>query len=243
MKYYVLASGSKGNCFVVKNKEAAIVIDCGSTKSYLTRSFHNIGLDYQSVKALFITHDHSDHIKQIKMFQNSRMYCPFEIKECDSNIIHPYDQIDIGGFHIQAIPLSHDSNITLGYVIESDQEKLVYITDTGYIQESHHELIYNADYYILESNHDPELLMQCNRPMYIKSRILSDSGHLCNEDCAAVLKKVVFDNTKEIVLAHISEQANRYDLAVEVTKRVLIDRTGIVIQAAKQFEIMEGGKL
>ncbi len=243
MKFYLLASGSKGNCFVVNDGDSTIVIDCGSTIKYLKNSFSKIGIEYTNINALFVTHNHKDHIGQIKMFKNQRIYSPFYVQDIEINLIYPYDKIAIGEFLIQAIPLSHDASVTVGYILESKNEKLVYITDTGYIQDSHLQYIEHADYYIVESNHDVELLMQSKRPMSIKHRILSDVGHLSNEDCAQMLSKVVGSRAKEIVLAHMSEEANDRKLAAEVISTVLKQYPNIRLRAAEQFEILEGGAL
>ncbi|MBQ5414575.1 MAG: hypothetical protein IIU22_00160, partial [Firmicutes bacterium] len=89
------------------------------------------------------------------------------------------------------------------------------ITDTGYIRDAVIPLLKGADYIILESNHDTEMLMKTSRPMFLKMRIAGDSGHLCNEDCAAVLRKIVTSKTKMVVLAHISQQANTREKALE----------------------------
>ncbi len=101
------------------------------------------------------------------------------------------------------IALSHDALNTVGYIVENGIEKLVYITDTGYINEKHIPRIKDADYIVLESNHDVQMLMATSRPQFTKQRIYSDTGHLCNEDCAAVLDQIVTEKTKMIILACI----------------------------------------
>lgn len=240
MEYYVVASGSKGNCCVVKDDKTTVVIDCGTTKTYLTRSFHTINLEYQSVDALLVTHDHSDHISQIKMFQNVPIYAPMDIAGVAINKIVPFTTTQIGTLQVTPIPLSHDCDIIVGYVIENEMAKFVYVTDTGYFSNENQKYIANADYYVFESNHDPELLMQSKRPYYVKQRILSSTGHLCNEEAATVLASVVTTRSKEIVLAHISEDANDHELAIAVTKERL-NGLNVKVSAAKQFEILKGG--
>ena len=139
------------------------------------------------------------------------------------------------------LPLSHDAAHTVGYVIEAGGEKLVYITDTGYIRNDVKERIVNADYYIFESNHDIEMLMQTNRPVYIKQRIINDSGHLNNEDSARVLSEVIGERTREIVQAHISQEGNTRAqaygvLEAELSRRGLL-RSDLKLFPAEQFGI------
>jgi len=247
MIYSVLASGSKGNCSVIQLGETRIVIDCGSTKKHLTHSFHNIEVDYSQVDGLLITHSHSDHISQIKMFKEAAVYAPFEIESRPDMIqVTPYQSFMIKDVEILPLPLSHDSGSTVGYVITHNNEKLVYMTDTGYVRSQDYRFIEGADYYIFESNHDPELLMATFRPVYIKHRILSDNGHLCNEDSALILSRVISDNTKEIVLAHLSEEANtellaRTTLMEKLYKTHPSYSSTISIRCAKQFELLVGG--
>lgn len=246
LKYALLASGSKGNCCLIRDENTNIIIDCGSTKKYLTSCFERLQYDHLKSDALFITHTHSDHIAQTKMFKSIPTYCKTDIGVDLMNIISDYECIEVNSLKVQEIPLSHDSGSCSGYVITSNEQKLVYITDTGYIKEEVYEYLKNADYYIFESNHDVEMLMATNRPMFTKQRIISDMGHLCNEDCANILAKLIGENTKEIVLAHLSEQGNTLQKAKEVLLEVLhyhqIDTKNIRIVSAPQFEIVKGGE-
>lgn len=239
MKYSLLASGSKGNCFVLESSTTTIVIDCGTTRRYLQQGFSEIGLGLDAVDALLITHDHSDHISQIKLFAKTSIYAPKSIIETQTTVI-PYQPFYIKDFKITAIPTSHDSEISVGYIIETHQEKLVYMTDTGYIRDRDIAMMDGADYYIIESNHDPALLMQTKRPYIIKRRILSDSGHLSNQDAGQFLAKVVSAKTKEIVLAHLSEEANSHELA-HATIQSFVSGFNVLIRVGKQYEIVYGG--
>lgn len=243
MKFSLLCSGSKGNCCVIQGNSETIVIDCGSTKRYLTESFNTIGIDYSQVDALLLTHDHSDHISQINLFSNRNIYAPFSLKSgMESYRVSPYHGFKIGSFSILPIALSHDTDINVGYVFDDGFEKLVYITDTGYVKESDFGLISGAEYYIFESNHDPETLMKTKRPYFLKQRILSDTGHLSNEDSAFILQKVITTKTREIVLAHLSEEANTPQIALDVMKGALKNYSdSLSIRAARQFKIVSGG--
>lgn len=246
MKFALLASGSKGNCCVIKHKETKLVIDCGSTKRYLKECFERIQYDPTQSDAILITHTHSDHISQMKMFHDISTYATQDIPTDHLHNICPYDQFDIKDFHITVLPMSHDCEGTVGYLIECENEKMVYVTDTGYIKEEVKPYLKNADYYIFESNHDIEMLMQTNRPVYLKQRIINDYGHLCNDDCSNVLCDVLGDKTKEIVLAHISQEGNTRDLALQTLVSHLdkkqIAHDHMKLYPADQFSIYVGGK-
>jgi len=245
MKFALLCSGSKGNCFLLQDEHTSILIDCGNTKRYLSMRLEELKVRIEDLDALLITHTHSDHIAQLKMFEGVRTFAPTDIGT-------PYEKVEAGRKfqieHLTVTPLalSHDAENTVGYVFESWQEKLVYITDTGYIRDSYLSLIKGADYIVLESNHDPEMLMKTSRPMYLKQRIAGDSGHLCNEDCAAVLRKTVTNRTKMIILAHISEQANTREKALAVSRSALKEhrekRKDLLLAAAGQKEMILGGE-
>lgn len=243
MKYYSLASGSKGNCFVVQTNQTVVVIDCGSTKKHLINSFINIDINYTQVDALLVTHGHSDHVSQVKMFGNIPAFSPIPFNNGRGyQQVVPFMPFHINELTITPIPLSHDSEITVGYIIEDAYEKLVYITDTGYVKNTLIPMIKDAHYIVLESNHDPEMLMNSRRPHGIKNRILSDNGHLSNQACAEVLGKIVSIKTKEVVLAHLSDEANAFVLAYQ-TSFNLLSSLGYfpILKIAGQFEIVTGG--
>lgn len=246
MRYDFLASGSKGNCFVLRDRGATLIIDCGTTKKYLKSCFDEIGVDYLRADALLITHNHRDHIAQIKMFGSLPVYSANQIEDLQVNLIRPFQSFNLRHLNVMPVPLSHDSPNTIGFIIESDQEKLVYITDTGYIKEEVLPLLSNADYYIMESNHDVSMLMKTNRPYILKTRILSDSGHLSNESCGMILNKAIGPKTKEMILAHISEEANTPKCALQTVISCCKENKFFIcehLRAAGQYEIISGGEM
>ena len=220
------------------------MIDCGGTKSHLLRSLMDLDLSTHTIDALLITHDHHDHVQQIKHFLHVPTYSPISLETNHVTMVYENEPFMINECTITPIGLSHDSHMTVGYIIEDEFEKLVFITDTGYVKDSVIPLIKDADYYIIESNHDPMMLMQLKRPHSLKARILYDNGHLCNQDSAIILSKVITEKTKEVLLAHISEEANTIGLALHtVTNYLRLHARVPVIRAAKQFEIVVGGSI
>ena len=249
MKVCVLSSGSKGNCTYVETNNHKILIDIGTSSLYIEKTLKSIGVNPEDIDTVLVTHAHIDHVAGIKVF--SKKYNPLVyisekiLKESNIKIenISSEEEINIDSdIKIKSIRLSHDVEDIKGYIIEEENSSMVYITDTGYINESNFEYIKNKNVYVFESNHDVEKLM--NNPKYphhTKIRILSDKGHLSNKDSAYYLSRLIGDNTKYVILAHISEQNNTENLALETLKETLdrknIDFSNIII--ARQNEMTE----
>lgn len=247
MKFALLASGSKGNCCLVKHKDTKIMIDCGTTGKYLKTCFNRLSYDPLQTDALLITHTHKDHVSQVKLFDRLPTYASSPLITDRLSSIDPYDILQIKDFKIMALPMSHDCEGTVGFTIECEGEKMVYITDTGYIKEDVKQYIKGADYYVFESNHDVEMLMQTKRPVFVKQRIINDYGHLCNEDSANILSEIIdVHKTKEIVLAHISQEGNTREKALRTLQETLhrkqIKHDHMKLYPADQFSIYIGGK-
>lgn len=244
MRVDLLCSGSKGNSCLVRSGDHAILIDCGSTKKYLMNALERENQKVNDLDALLVTHAHKDHISQLKHFSKLPVYSYCELEGVsDHRIIVPLQEFDIEGFHIQTIGLSHDSPNTVGFVIYAEGEKLVYITDTGYIPNDEKKYLENADTYIFESNHDVEMLMSCSRPMFLKQRILGDNGHLNNLDSSINLSQLVNTKTKNIILAHVSEEANRPDIAYSSLESTFQKKdlpfSKLNVAVARQFESLK----
>lgn len=250
MRFINFMSGSKGNCTYVQAGSTQLVIDCGGTKRQLTQSLHNWGLELSAIDALLITHDHGDHVAQLSLFNPvPRVYSPVALaKRPDAIQPMPYQLFPIKDIEVKALVLSHDTALTYGYILSHQEETLVYITDTGYLRSQDYAHIKNATYYIFESNHDVDLLMRTNRPYPLKSRILSDTGHLSNADSAVILADVIGPDTREIVLAHLSEEANTSSLAISTLIEAIRSSAPLIhpelkIQCARQNEALIGGQV
>lgn len=232
---------------MIETNHIKVLLDCGHTKKYLTQALQSRGIEPTQVDALIITHNHIDHVSQLKLFKDRPVFAPHVLANREDTIIlEPFQWITLGDLRIWSIPLSHDAQETFGYVIKHNEETLVYITDTGYIRETDFEILSNADYYIFESNHDIEMLMSTSRPYNVKKRILSTNGHLSNQDSAQYLSQLVGTNTKSILLAHLSSEANTERQALETlvetfeSQQIRID-PNLKIHCAKQNEPVTGG--
>ena len=249
MRICNLTSGSKGNCTYIETKNHKILIDVGTTSIQIEKKLFEIEVNPNDIDIVLITHAHIDHVKGLKVF--NKKYKPqvyitdlilkeANLLDMECNLIQ--DLGNIKDVKITAINLSHDVKDIKGYIIEEDNSSVVYITDTGYINELYFDYIKNKNIYVFESNHDIEKLMNnSNYPHNTKIRILGDKGHLSNKDSAYYLSKIIGDNTRYIVLAHLSEQNNTEELALNCLIDTLKEKTifNPKIFIAKQDEISE----
>lgn len=246
MKFMMLESGSSGNSFVLQAKDTKIIIDCGGTKTYLMNALGQFHLCPEDMDAVLLTHGHVDHISQLKHFKGKTIFGTFPSELVEIHQISTHATFKIKDVTVTSLPLSHDFPKTVGYKLECDGETLVYVTDTGYVNESLMDELRNADYYVWESNHDPYLLMKTNRPYPTKQRILSTEGHLSNDESSRLLTLLVGDKTKEVILAHISKEANTCELALDTLYKTFEKQQKAVefkVVAAKQNEAYQGGNL
>ena len=229
MKISVLSSGSKGNTTYIESDNAKILIDIGNTSKYVKEKLEEFGVKPEELDAILITHTHIDHVKGLKSFKkkyNADVY----ITDIMHNVIDYLDdykllcdEFDIKDIHINSIKTSHDTDDSRGYVLTSNNSSIVYITDTGYINRKYYDLLCNRNLYVMESNHDVEMLSNSRYPFKLRQRILSDKGHLSNYDSAKYLSTFIGDNTKYILLAHLSEENNTEELAYNT----LVDKLNV----------------
>lgn len=249
IKFVSLSSGSKGNCSLVETDNLKLLIDIGVTYMYLSKSLESINLTPYDIDGILITHIHSDHVKGLKQLINKtkiKVYIPSKMKDevttiIDEDCIELIDDVtNMLGTTIELIYTSHDTDCSVGYLITNNDDSLVYITDTGYINRKYMKMLCNKTIYFIESNHDEEMLMEGPYPYYLKQRVISDSGHLSNKMTAKYLSTMVGDKTKYVILAHISKNNNTEELAIETTLNRLkkIEYQGEVL-IAKEFELID----
>ena len=214
----VLSSGSKGNSTYIESGKTKILIDAGITYQRINAELEAIKKNVYELDAVFISHQHHDHIGGVQsLFKkiDSPIFVKKElekevkklVKDDLVNVIE--DGIEIGDLKITLFNNSHDVPNS-GYIVDDGKETLVYITDTGYINRKNIDITKNKSIYLIESNHDEEMLMNGSYPYMLKQRVLSDTGHLSNKSATSYLKKVIGPNTKYVILAHISENNNTY---------------------------------
>lgn len=225
MKVCVLSSGSKGNCTLVITDKVKILIDLGTTTSYVEAALNNLNVDVKEISHILITHSHVDHIKGLKVF--IKRYNPvILVTEDMKNVLEKelgnfrYEYYEdkkaiIGDLTVNVIKTSHDAEESIGFVLTNNNSSMVYITDTGYINQKYFKILSNNNLYVLESNHDIKMLMDGPYPYYLKQRVQGDKGHLSNKQASDYLCKFIGDNTRKIVFAHISEHNNSYEKVIE----------------------------
>ena len=248
MYFDIIASGSKGNATLVKHKDTLILIDLGITLMRLHEALTSLNLNLKDIDAAIFTHEHSDHLNGLKCISPKKMYAlKGTLPSSLSNVVNNYESFIIKDIKITPFPVSHDAKNPCGYILESDDEKLVYMTDTGVFLEETLPYISNPNYLIIESNHDIQMEMRTHRSFALKQRILSEHGHLCNEDSAFAAIEILGDKTKEIILAHLSEEANTPEVALEAYKKVFnykgIDIEKYHVRCASQNVATLGGDI
>lgn len=244
MKIKTIASGSKGNCTIVLCENTNFIIDMGISFLTLKKTLEENSLSFDDFAGILVTHCHKDHTKGLAtllsktklevlipegMYESLKEYVPYP--KC--RFIE--DHFQINDVEIDLIHTSHDAPASVGYIIKHDNKSLVYVTDTGYINRRYLEKMVGHDCYMIESNHDEVMLMDGPYPRFLKERVISDSGHLSNNTTAKYLKKVIRKNTKNIILAHLSEKNNTKEKAIEAIKNQELPET-IQIWIADQYE-------
>lgn len=246
MFFDIIASGSKGNATLVFSKNHLLMIDFGIPLKQVEEELNKFNKSIKDVEILLITHNHADHYRGLKCISPKKQ-CALEgtLPGSLNTVIELNTPFYLDEIKITAFRTSHDATNPCGFMIEDDEDKLVYMTDTGCYLSSNTPLIKNPTYLVIESNHDISMELKTNRPFELKQRILGDQGHLCNEDSAFAALEIIGDRTKEIILAHLSEEANTEEKAIEAYTKVFKyahkDVNDYKLRCARQYESVIGG--
>lgn len=244
MQIKTIASGSKGNCTIVICNETKLIIDMGISFLTLKRCLEENSLSFSDFSGILITHCHKDHTKGLTTLLNKtnlEVYIPEKMYDSLKEYVqYPKckfidDEFTINDVEIELIHTSHDAPCSVGYIISQNDKSMVYVTDTGYINRKFLAKMVNKNLYMIESNHDEVMLMEGPYPRFLKERVISDKGHLSNKTTANYLSKITGDNTRNIILAHLSETNNTKDKAMEAIQEVNL-RKEINIIIADQYE-------
>lgn len=250
----VLASGSEGNSTYIETDDLKMLIDVGMNTKYLTEKLEELGVDAKDIDYIFMTHVHKDHIGALPTF--IKKYKPVivlsESMFIDLEVLHDYSKVVIneyafvvGNTVVDNFRTSHDTNDARGYIVSDKNSSVVYMTDTGYLNQRYFSKLQNKNLYIMEANHDPEMLINGRYPKWLKSRILSDKGHLSNNAAGFYLSKLIGPDTKEVILAHLSHENNTPEEALRTVKKTIneydVNFENIIV--AQQREKTEGIKI
>ena len=227
-KIVPLFSSSRGNSYYIQGNSDAILIDAGRNCKQIELALSMNGLSMENVRAIFVTHEHSDHISALnvllKRYKLPLFATQGTLEELASKNILPAgananvieNTVFIGDFAIRRVETSHDARESCGYFITTpDRRNVSVVTDTGYLTDSAKAAIGESHCAVVESNHDIEMLKNGGYPYIIKKRILSDYGHLSNLSCAEALPSFVEQGLTRIILAHLSAENNMPKIALD----------------------------
>lgn len=236
LSFSVLGSGSSGNATFIQGAYTSILLDCGFSLPQIKKRLESIGKDIEEIEAIFITHEHVDHICGLKRLLNMYDIPVFmtrgtfhALREIigDSTKIQVFesgDAIRIGEFHIQSFSVTHDAQDPVNYVITNDGVKIGFATDCGYPSKLIANRLKGCQGLIIESNYCPDMLMKGTYPAHIKQRIQSRFGHLSNQQMLQLLSGIIDDTLRALVLAHISENNNHYGLVEQLVRQTIGER-------------------
>ena len=257
MKVTVLASGSKGNCTYIETPKTKILIDAGISMLQIRSRLKTNNIELNKIDAIFITHEHADHVlylasilckTEAKLYIDKISYDVINKKTNNSLVQYPVVFIkddckyNFDDIFVVPIHLSHDAYASHGFLVKEDDEKnnksFGLITDTGIIPEKYFPILSSINTLMIESNHDVDMLMSSNRPWILIQRILSRKGHLSNETCVSYLSKIISNDTKNIILVHLSEECNDPNLALNEIYKTFGEKPKFNLMVAEQYNAL-----
>ena len=227
MNYCSIASGSNGNCYYISKGEDAVLIDIGINTKHVLIRMERLGLDPKRIKAIFITHEHSDHIKGLSVFakkfqipvyithgsyQGSKLNMPEEL----IHIIRADQRVQIGGLTIMGIPKYHDAKEPCSFVVSDGHFNISIMTDLGRGCENVKHVIKHSDVLLLESNYDEQMLDKGRYSFFLKNRIKSGWGHISNTTALSLFLENRNERLKHLILGHLSGENNKIEIVEEL---------------------------
>ncbi len=255
LKFVSFGSGSSGNCYYLCTATDGLLIDIGLGLRTLKKHAKDYGISLNTVNRILITHDHADHIKSVGSFSHDYHVPVYATQKVHDGIDHNYciqrkvaDEMKrlvepgltmkLGDFSVTPFLVPHDANENVGYQIDVEGVSFVILTDVGSVTEEVKCRIRNAHYLIIEANHDVEMLNNGPYPAYLKTRILSSSGHLSNDVCGHALAENMSENLRHVWLCHLSEENNHPELARKTVETILRSY-GIIPGKDFQLEVLK----
>ncbi len=244
----VLGSGSHGNALLIHCGGAGILVDAGFSLKELRRRLQAAGLPESMIRGIIVTHEHNDHISGLRVCANHFQVPVYMTRKCADVLRHrdadlgqlslfaPGGAFSISSFDIEPFSIPHDANDPVAFVVHCGPCKIGVVTDLGYAGSTVEYQLRQCNTIVLESNHDLNLLAASKRPWPLKQRIMGRHGHLSNDACVELLQRVVDSCTRNIILAHLSQECNRPDIVEKTARRGLakIARPDIELTIAAQ---------
>jgi len=248
----ILGSGSGGNSTVIDTGEDALIIDAGFSGVEMGRRLETCGVPVSRLRAMLVTHEHDDHSTGLRIFCKKAGGLPAYANALTAErlsllnrlpekvtLFHNGTPFRLGPFTVEPFSVSHDAVDPVGFVVRVGEIKISVVTDLGVAGKMVPLKARDSHILVLESNHDPELLLRSSRPPAIQHRILSRRGHLSNQDAVALLPELLGPATRHLVLAHLSEECNRPRLARELAATALakLKRQDVALAVAEQDRV------
>ena len=231
LKFKSFSSGSCGNCYYLGDGKDGLIVDAGISLRRLKKYLTEEGMDPSSFSAVLVTHDHLDHVRHLGSFckrLKKPVYADAVLHEALARHTFTRDYIascrallaedgetQAGPYFIRAFVVPHDATRTLGYRIRTPEGTFVIMTDVGRMTDEAVAMAREADFLVMESNYDVDMLMAGPYPHELKMRICQGCGHLSNDEAASALRRILHPGLKEIFLCHLSENNNTPALAYE----------------------------
>ena len=251
-----LISGSSGNATFISDGHTHILTDCGMSGARLKDALKKIGITPESLSAVLITHEHIDHVRGIgviarryglPVYATEKTLSALDCGPINENLlcaIKPDEDFEIGSIGIRPFSIPHDAADPVGYNYFAENEKYSLATDIGHMNQYIFDHLTGSKAVLLESNHDVEMLQFGSYPYPLKRRILSDVGHLSNENAAKCALALVKNGTERIALGHLSQENNRPEIALLETHNTLTQagvKVGddVMLTVAKRFEVTQ----
>lgn len=225
MRIVTFASGSTGNCSLISEGKANILIDAGISMRRTVAALSQLGLGPQDLCGVLITHEHSDHVSGLSMLlkhHDLKVFAPMTLCEelarikpetkQNLNYIPEDDKIDLGGIAVSCFRTMHDAVYSVGYRFEGEQTA-AFATDTGSINDTLVQGLEGVNIALIEANHDINMLKYGGYPYFLKKRILAPTGHLSNDDSGKLALHLAKSGTSNIILGHLSRDNNTPELA------------------------------
>lgn len=244
IQFLCLASGSSGNCYYLGTSNYKILIDAGLGSRVIKKILRDYNIALETINAVLVTHDHADHIKAVGTLGEkmkipiyatpeihkgiNKSYCMTEKLSSSVNYIHKGIPLQLGDFKITAFEVPHDGTDNVGYFIEVDGKCFSFLTDMGYITPTAARYICKANYLIIESNYDEEMLKMGTYPQHLKNRIAGENGHMSNQATAKFISENINENLKHIWLCHLSKDNNHPELAFKTIELMLLQK-GVIV--------------
>lgn len=234
MRAVIFASSSSGNCLAVSHGGTHILIDAGISMRRIAASAAQAGITMENIGGVLITHEHSDHVSGLKTLLKNypiELYAPHTVANRlmgmlpdamgRTHIIPVGERFSLGRLSLLAFHTSHDTDESVGYRIEGGGASFAVATDTGRVTDEMLSALAGTDAVLIEANHDAGRLLDGPYPPYLKRRILSETGHLSNSDCARLARTLAESGTRQIILGHLSRTNNTPQLALNAVAPAL----------------------